>query len=264
MADFLKDVEARTRERVEAQRRQVPLEQLRRNHQSKDAWRPFGKALNKPGKVTVIAELKQASPSAGVIKMENDIPGRVAAYTKGGAAALSILTEEYYFHGSPHLLEAARTQTALPLLRKDFIIDSYQIEESRSLGADALLLIAALLPGGKLKEFIMETRAAGLDALVEVHDDSDLERAIEAGASIIGVNNRNLRSLKVDTATSARLVPRIPKAGKTIVIESGIREPEQLKDFQKWGAHSVLIGETLMRSTDPEAAVRSFAQGVDA
>src|SRR5579872_2247219 len=169
MTDFLDEVVARTRQRVEAQKRQVPLAQLRKRFQAQDPVRPFSKALHKTHAVSLIAELKQASPSAGVIRNESDIPGRIHGYTQGGAAALSILTEEYYFHGSPQLLELARRETTLPLLRKDFIIDPYQIEESRSLGADAILLITTLLQDVQLKEFIALARSLPLEALLEVH-----------------------------------------------------------------------------------------------
>src|SRR5579872_2540667 len=260
MTDFLDEVVARTRQRVEAQKRQVPLAQLRKRFQAQDPVRPFSKALHKAHAVSLIAELKQASPSAGVIRQESDIPGRIRAYTRGGAAALSILTEEYYFHGSPQLLELARRETKLPLLRKDFIIDPYQIEESRNMGADAILLIATLLGGTQLREFIGQARAANLEPLVEVHDEKDLEQALQAGAAVIGVNNRNLRTLRVDLSTAQKLVPLIPKSGVTIVIESGIKDPSELPRFQQWGVQAVLIGETLMRHPDPEAVVRSFVQ----
>lgn len=260
MADFLKEVELRTRERLEVQKKQMPREKLRR-YERRLAGR-FESALRLPGHVAVIAELKQASPSAGVIREEGDIAGRIRGYTRGGAAALSILTEEHYFRGSPHLLEAARQHTTLPLLRKDFIIDPYQFEESLSLGADAILLIVALLTGSKLKEFIEQTAELGLDALVEVHDEGEMERAMLAGARIIGINNRNLRTLKVDMDTAKRLVPVLANQGKVIVVESGIREPAQLRDCHRWGADAVLIGEALMRNADAEAAVRQFTQEV--
>lgn len=260
MTDFLDEVVVRTRQRIHAEKRQMSLAQLRKRSQDQEPTRSFSKALHRANAVSLIAELKQASPSAGVIRKETDIAGRIRAYTKGGAAALSILTEEYYFHGSPQLLELARHETRLPLLRKDFIIDPYQVEESRSLGADAILLIATLLQGTQLKEFIGLARASNLEPLVEVHDERDLEQALEAGATLIGVNNRNLRTLRVDVLTAQKLVPKIPKRGVTIVIESGIKEPSELLRFQQWGVHAVLIGETLMRHPDPEAVVRSFVE----
>lgn len=259
MNDFLEEVAVRTRQRVDAQRANAPVQELRKRFQQNGPVRSFAKALSQPLTIGLIAELKQASPSAGVIRKENDIPGRIKAYTKGGASALSILTEEYYFHGSPHLLEEARGLTTIPLLRKDFIIDPYQIVESRSLGADAILLIAALLPGKRLKEFLEHTTEVGLDALVEIHDESELSHALESGAKIIGINNRNLHTLRVDVETAGRIVPKIPKSSdQVIVIESGVKDPSELTRFRSWGANAVLIGETLMRSADPESAVRAF------
>ena len=218
---FLEEVAARSHKRVQADKQRVTVEQLRQWIKKKPAPKDFRAAIHKAGQVSLIAELKQASPSAGVIRIENDIPARITGYALGGAGAVSSLTEEEYFHGSPQLLEAAREQTALPLLRKDFIVDSYQIEESRVLGADAILLIAALLPGGLLYDFVQRTLEAQMAPLVEVHDERDLERAINAHAKIIGVNNLDLRTLKVDMAAgdrahpanSAKLaIPSFPKA----------------------------------------------------
>lgn len=261
MSDFLEEVAVRTRQRVDAQKEKAPLAELKKRFDSKGPIRSLSQALRKPGAVSVIAELKQASPSAGIIRAEDNIPKRIEGYAKGGAAALSILTEEYYFHGSPHLLEEARSLCSAPLLRKDFIIDPYQIIESRSLGADAILLIVALLPGKKLKDFMDQTEAVGLEALVEVHDEAELAQAIEAGAKIVGINNRNLHTLRVDVQTSGRLLSRMPREGRRIVvIESGIREPVELSKYREWGANAVLIGETLMRNPDAEAAVRSFVE----
>jgi len=185
VADFLEEVTAKTRERVNVQKAQRSLEELKNHLKKGGPARHFEKALHQRGKVALIAELKQASPSAGLIRKDPDISGRIRAYTQGGAAALSILTEENYFHGSPHLLEEARRLTPLPLLRKDFIIDPYQILESKTLGADAILLIAGLLPGPLLREFMAEAEAIGLETLVEVHTEKDLLAAVEAEALVI-------------------------------------------------------------------------------
>ena len=258
MDDFLADVAAKTRRRVDAEKARVGLEQLRKRLRTGAPKRSFEKALHQPGKVALIAELKQASPSAGLIKKEDDIAGRLRAYAKGGAAALSILTEEDYFHGSPHLLEEARALTSLPLLRKDFIIDPYQIVESKTLGADAILLITTLLSASLLREFIVRTQDIGLEAFVEVHDEKDLELAVEAQASLIGINNRNLRTLRVDRLNAERLLTKAPKTGVTLVVESGIRRPSELPYLRQLGAHAVLIGETLMRAEDPEKLVKQF------
>jgi indole-3-glycerol phosphate synthase len=255
---FLDEVALRSHKRVQADKQNVTVEQLKAWIKRKPPVKDFRAGIHKAGTVSLIAELKQASPSAGVIRIENDIPARITGYTSGGAGALSILTEEEYFHGSPQLLESARKQTTLPLLRKDFIVDSYQIEESRVLGADAILLIAALLPAGLLADFIQRALDTQLAPLVEVHDERDLERAINAHAKIIGVNNRDLRTLKVDMATNELLIPQIPKVGYTIISESGIRTPEDVRHCGKIGAHAVLVGETLMRQADAAAAVRTL------
>jgi indole-3-glycerol phosphate synthase len=225
---------------------------------AKKPGRAFASALRKPDGLSIIAELKQASPSAGVIRQESNLAGRIQGYTKGGASALSILTEEYYFHGSPYVLELARKETDLPILRKDFIIDPYQVEESRHMGADALLLITTLLPPSLLQEMLAHCREVGLEALVETHDEKDLEKALKVGAETLGINHRNLRTLQMDMSLSERLLPMVPKDGKTVVIESGITKPQELARLRKAGAHAVLIGETLMRDPNPEAIVRSF------
>jgi indole-3-glycerol phosphate synthase len=261
MADFLSDVVAKTRERIAVQKQGLSLEQLQRRIKKKGApGIAFEKALHVPGAVSVIAELKQASPSAGVIRKELDIPGRIQAYVKGGAAALSILTEENYFHGSPHLLEEARALTRLPILRKDFIVDPYQILESKSLGADAVLLIATLLPGDLLRGYIRQAGEAGLEALVEVHNEQELEFALASGARVIGINNRDLKTLRVDCANAQRLLAKAPKKGATYVVESGIKAFSELARLKELGAHAVLIGETFMRAEDPERLVKEFTQ----
>jgi indole-3-glycerol phosphate synthase len=260
MPDVLEQIVEKTRERLKVQKRRLPLADLEKQLAGRKPARPFSSSLRRSDGLAVIAELKQASPSAGVIREETDLAGRIQAYARGGAAALSILTEEYFFHGSPYILEQARKATDLPILRKDFIVDSYQVEETRHMGADALLLITTLLPPSLLKELLDHTREVGLDALVETHDAADVEKALTAGATLIGINHRNLRTLQMDMTTAQRLLPIIPKEGRTIVVESGIKKPEEAERFRQLGAHAVLIGETLMRQADPEEAVRSFAQ----
>ena len=260
MADFLAEVTVRTRARLEAQKARSSLEELKKRFKYNMPLRSLQKALHQRGRVAVIAELKEASPSAGLIRKDVDKAGRIRSYEKGGAAALSILTEEDYFHGSPQLLEEARRVSSLPLLRKDFIIDPYQIVESKGLGADAILLISSLLPGAQLSEFISEAEDNGLEALVEVHDEADLAHAVEAHATLIGINNRDLRTLRVDTSNAERLLVKVPKAGVTLVVESGIRTPAELPRLKALGAHAVLIGETLMRAEDPEKLLKEFIQ----
>jgi len=260
MTDFLTEISEQTRQRVEVQKRSLSLDQLKHYLKKSDPHRSLEKALHRPGAISVIAELKQASPSSGIIRKEQDIPGRIQAYERGGAAALSILTEENFFHGSPHLLEEARRLTQLPVLRKDFIIDPYQILESKTLGADAVLLIASLLPGTLLREFIIQADAIGLESMVEVHDETQLIHAVESGARVIGINNRDLRTLRVDCSNAARLLSKAPKRGVTLVIESGIKASSELPKLKELGAHAVLIGETFMRAEDPESIVKEFAQ----
>jgi indole-3-glycerol phosphate synthase len=260
VTNFLEEVVAKTRQRVAVQKAQRSQDQLMKGLKKDAPKRDFKNALHHAGGIALIAELKQASPSAGVIRKENDIPGRIKAYAKGGAAALSILTEENYFHGSPHLLEEARAMTALPILRKDFIIDSYQIIESKTLGADAILLITSLLPGSLLRDFIQQAAATGLETLVEVHNEQDLHQALEAGAPVIGINNRDLRTLRVDPSTAEKLLLKAPIKDVTWVVESGIKSPAELPRLQQLGAHAVLIGETFMRAEDPEKTVKEFAQ----
>ncbi len=260
VADFLEEVTAKTRRRVLAQKAKCSLEDLKARIKPGAAVRSFQNALRRPGGLALIAELKQASPSAGVIAIEADIAGRIKAYGKGGAAALSILTEEEYFYGSTALLEEVRALTSLPLLRKDFICDPYQIVESKSLNADAILLITNLLPGPALREFMDLAGEYGLDTLVEVHDERGLDEALRAKAPVIGINNRDLRTLRVDAAIAARLLAKAPKAGVTLVVESGIKSPEELPLLQEQGAHAVLIGEALMRAEDPEQRVKEFVQ----
>jgi indole-3-glycerol phosphate synthase len=261
MADFLSDVVAKTRERVVVQRQGLPLEHLKRRIKTNDhPGKSFEKALRLQGTIALIAELKQASPSGGLIRKELDIPGRIKAYANGGAAALSILTEEHYFHGSPHLLEEVRALAALPILRKDFIIDPYQLFETKSLGADAVLLITSLLPGDLLRDFITQAGEAGLEALVEVHDELELDLAMKSGARVIGINNRDMRTLRVDCSNAERLLAKAPKSGVTYVVESGIKASTELPRLKELGAHAVLIGETFMRAEDPEQLVKEFAQ----
>jgi indole-3-glycerol phosphate synthase len=257
VADILDQIVEQTRARIEAQKRRMPRSELDQQMRQTTP-RPFARALRRPEGIALIAELQQASPSAGVIRKEPDLPGRIRAYERGGAAALSILTEEAYFHGSPHLLELARKESRLPLLRKDFILDHYQVAESRALGADALLLITTLLEPSLLSELLAHAGEAGLEALVETHDEPDLEKALKAGATLLGINHRNLRTLQVDLSISQRLLRLVPRNGTTVVVESGIRNPGELQRFRELGAHAVLIGETLMRDPDPEKIVRSF------
>lgn len=216
----------------------------------------------RPG-LSVIAEFKRGSPSAGAIRPNADVAGFVTAYERGGAAAVSVLTDEPHFHGSLADLETAREATSLPILRKDFIVDPYQLWEAVIAGADAALLIVAALADEDLEGLFEEASALDLDCVVEVHDDEDLERALRIEPDVIGINNRNLKNLQVDTETTADLVTDIP-AGVTVVAESGYTGREQIEELDRIGVDAVLIGETLMRCEDPEAMVRSLTFDEDA
>lgn len=259
MTRFLEEIGSLTRKRVDALKVQTPLPSVRDLARRAGPGRPFEGALRQSGRLAVIAELKQASPSAGAIRKEPDLTGRAIGYDRGGASAISVLTEEHYFHGSPQILEGVRRVTERPLLRKDFILDPYQVFESRGMGADAILLIVALVGGAQARDLRRHAEDAGMEALVEVHDERELDAALESGARMIGINNRNLNTLEVDLRTGERLAPRVPK-DRTLVIESGIRDPHEMPAVKRWGAHAVLIGEALMREDDPEARVRQFVE----
>jgi indole-3-glycerol phosphate synthase len=254
---------AGAREGVEARRRELPLADLEAQLSSRAEDRPFNEALARPG-LSVIAEFKRRSPSAGQIAAESTEIGRqVEAYERGGAAALSVLTDEAHFGGSLADLRAARAACGLPIIRKDFIVDPYQLYEAAVNGADAVLLIAAALDDEDLRSLYREARAIDLDCLVEVHDGAELERALEAGAEVIGINNRNLDAQSVDVATTYELMPDVP-AGKTVVAESGIATRQELEELDRVGVDAVLIGGALMSAADPEAKVRELTGGDEA
>lgn len=222
----------------------------------------FGAAIAaaraRTGRPALIAEVKKGSPSKGIIAPEFDHIRVARAYIAAGAACVSVLTEEERFLGSlRYLREIAMLPGAPPLLRKDFVIDPYQLLEARANGASAVLLIAAMLGTAELRDFRGEAEGLGMDALVEVHDEAELESAIESGAKIIGVNNRDLGTFEVDLGTSMRLAPRIP-AGVLRVAESGIASPAEREALGKAGFDALLVGETLMRAPDPAEAARAF------
>src|SRR3954471_17540850 len=241
---------------VEARRAEVPQADLEQRLSARGEDRPFREALVRPG-LSVIAEFKRRSPSAGAISADADVASQVAPYERGGAAALSVLTDEPHFGGSLDDLRAARSACGMPIIRKDFIVDRYQLYEAAVNGADAVLLIVAALSDGDLRALYEEARAIDLDCLVEVHDAEELERALEAGAEVIGVNNRNLDDMSVDIGTTYELMPDVP-AGKTVVAESGISGRGELEELDRVGVDAVLIGGALMTSSDPEAKVREL------
>jgi indole-3-glycerol phosphate synthase len=212
--------------------------------------------------IKVIAEVKRSSPSRGPIRPDLSVADLVRSYERGGACAVSVLTEPHFFAGSLDDLIAARAATALPLLRKDFILDPYQLLEARAGSASAVLLIAALLPGSRLSRLLAEAEELGLDALVEVHGEADLDAALGAGAGIVGINNRDLRTLEVDLETTSRLAPLVP-GDITLVSESGYTRREQVACLQSLGVDAVLVGEALARSGDAGAALAALRGGRD-
>jgi indole-3-glycerol phosphate synthase len=242
----------------EVQRRQeaVPLARLEAALGERPVARPFAEALLAPG-VSLIAEHKRRSPSAGVIRDGASVPDIVCAYERGGAAGLSVLTEPFHFGGSLDDLREARTTTRLPVLRKDFIVDPYQLYESAVAGADAVLLIVAALHPDALAGLLREARALDLDAVVEVHDEEELEVALELEADVLGLNNRDLDDFSVDIERTYDLLSDVP-AGKTVISESGFSRRSQIEELDRVGVDAVLVGETLMRAEDVEAATREL------
>jgi indole-3-glycerol phosphate synthase len=245
---------------VEARKRETPQSELEGHLSGRGRDRPFQEALTRPG-LSVIAEFKRRSPSLGDIRPDADIAAQVAAYERGGAAALSVLTDTAHFGGSLDDLRAARAAATLPIIRKDFIIDPYQLYEAAVHGADAVLLIVRALSDRKLTALHDEARALDLDCLVEVHDAEELERALELDAEVIGINNRDLDEQRVDIQTTFELMPDVP-AGKTVVAESGISGREELYELERVGVDAVLIGGALMTSEDPELTTRQLT-GLD-
>ena len=252
----LEELVEATRERVERAKQELPLGELERSASSRGEGRPFAEALSRPG-TSLIAEYKRRSPSAGTIREGATVSDVVAAYERGGAAALSILTEERHFGGSLADLREGRDASDLPILRKDFTIDPYQLWEAKAAGADAVLLVVGALRPHELGSLHGLARDLDLDALVEVHDEAELEVALEVDADVIGINNRNLEDFSVDTARTFDLLHDVP-AGKVVVSESGITRRDQIEELEQVGVDAVLVGEALMRAPDPEAAAREL------
>jgi indole-3-glycerol phosphate synthase len=242
-----------TRAELQRRKREVPLAALEASP-APSAPRGFRRALGGE-RMAVIAEFKRRSPSAGTLHDSPDLLEILGAYERGGASALSVLTEGPNFAGSLDDLRSARAACGLPVLRKDFVVDPYQLHEARVAGADAVLLIVAALAQSELLALHELARELGLEVLVEVHDDEELRRAADVGADLIGVNNRDLRDFSVDVERTFRLLEGM-LAGATVVSESGISEPQQLRTLSEAGVHAVLVGETLMRAAAPEQALR--------
>jgi len=245
------------REEVASRRQAAPPSALRDQPLYAVPRRPFSGALAAAPGTAVIAELKRASPSRGMIRGDYDVAELARGYARGGATALSVLTDGPFFGGALEDLALAREVSGLPCLRKDFLVDPYQVEEARAWGADAVLLIVAAVDPAEGKALLAAAREAELDVLVEVHDEAEVEWAAAAGATLIGVNNRDLRSFAVTLATTERLAPLAP-AGALVVAESGIRSAADVRRMQAAGARAVLVGEAFMERPDPGRALAEW------
>jgi indole-3-glycerol phosphate synthase len=261
VATFLETVIERTESELPGRMRAVPAAELHRRigTGADRRGRPFSEALIAEG-ISLIAEMKRSSPSRGPIRPGASVSEIVSAYQAAGARAVSVLTEERHFGGSLADLVEARGACELPLLRKDFLIDEYQLLEARAAGADAVLLIVAALGPHRLAELMVAAGELGMDSLVEVHDEREVEAAVEAGAEVIGINNRDLHSLEVDLATTYRLLADIP-AGTVVVAESGITRHEDVRELEGAGIDAILVGEAIMGADEPATAIRELLGG---
>lgn len=257
MKDVLKEIIGKKKERLLKRMQDLPQESLLAKIQTRNSPAPFVKSINKPHAISLIAEIKQSSPSCGLIRQDFDCARIAVALKESGAAAISFLTEEDYFSGEINRVEEIKKAVDLPVLRKDFIIHPYQIYEARAFGCDALLLIAELLSQQALSEFLALAAALNMDCLVEVNNEKDLKKALKVKSPLIGINNRNLHTLEVDLKTTQRLFPLIPKE-KPVVAESGIRAYQDVLFLKVLGVKSVLIGEAFMEAPDIKAKVREI------
>ncbi len=249
MSTILDEIVASKRREIAEARRRVPESELERNLRDAPPVRDFRAALDRPGTVQVLAEVKKASPSAGVLRADFDPVAIARTYERHGAAAISVLTDAPFFQGSLTYLTALRAVVALPLLRKDFILDRYQLLEARLAGADAVLLVAECLPGPELPRLLDAAHELGMEALVELYDSENLPRVVESGAPLIGINNRNLRTFMTRLEHTLELAPRVPP-DRCLVSESGIRTRHDVERLGAAGVRAVLVGETLMRADD--------------
>jgi indole-3-glycerol phosphate synthase len=255
LSDTLKQIAAYKREEVAARKARVSAQDIMAAARAADPPRGFARALADAPSMALIAEVKKASPSKGLIRADFDPPSLARAYAGGGATCLSVLTDGPSFQGADAYLVAARAAVALPVLRKEFLVDPWQAAESRALGADAILVILAMIDDALAADLMREAAAYGMDALVEVHDADELSRAAALGATLIGINNRDLRTFVTDLAVTERLAPAAPK-GALLVAESGIFTPEDAHRLARAGAKAMLVGESLMRQSDVTAATR--------
>jgi indole-3-glycerol phosphate synthase len=249
-----------TRADVDWRRLAEPVEALKQKIAAQTKPRGFGRTLMDHvnlHRVALIAEIKKASPSGGLIRPNFDPPALAAAYRDGGATCLSVLTDKAYFQGEPAHLKAARAAVSLPVLRKDFILDPWQVYESRAMGADCILLIMAALSDDQARELEALARALDMDVLAEVHDEPELRRALGLETPLIGINNRNLKTLKIDLQTAVDLAPQVPPE-RFLIAESGIRDAEDVRRLIEAGLQCYLVGESLMRQADVAQAVRDL------
>ena len=257
MSDILERIVAVKREEIDAARKQRSLASLRAEAEARRDVRGFEAALGaklEAGKAAVIAEVKKASPSKGVLR-EHFVPAEIAAsYERGGAACVSVLTDAQFFQGSTVHLQQARGACALPVLRKDFIVDAYQVFEARAMGADCILLIAACLDDALMKDLEAQAHALGMAVLVEVHDAAELDRALRLKTPLVGINNRNLRSFEVSLETTLALLPQVPR-DRLLVTESGILARADVQRMRAAGVNAFLVGEAFMRAPDPGSAL---------
>ena len=263
MSDILRRILATKRAELEAARASVPLAEMERRARAQAAPRDFAGALRAKiaqGGVAVIAEVKRASPSKGLLREPFEPAAIARSYAAAGAACLSVLTDREYFRGAPEHLAEARAACALPVLRKDFVVEPYQVYEARAMGADCILLIAAALSAGDMRGLERLAQGLGMAVLVEVHDAVELEAALTLSTPLLGINNRDLRSFETRLETTLALLPRVP-ADRLVVTESGILAPQDVRRMRQAGVAAFLVGEAFMRAEDPGRALISLFGG---
>ena len=260
MADILEQIVAVKREEIAAAQKKRPLDLVRADAESRVLTRDFEGALRAKiaaGRPAVIAEIKKASPSKGVLRADFEPADIAQSYAEHGAACLSVLTDRQFFQGTVDYLKQARASCDLPVLRKDFIVDAYQVYESRVMGADCILLIVACLDDAQMAELERIARLLGMAVLVEVHDRAELERALKLKTPLVGINNRDLRTFEVSLSTTLDMLTDVP-ADRLLITESGILAPADVQTMRQAGVHAFLVGEAFMRAEDPGAALSSL------